>query len=700
MRSKPVRSEQLFRNLTVLFCVSHIDMIAPMKKSSVLVLVLLFLLTAVSTTNAIQPSQEAVGQFTPSECFFDTGVDFFLTPERLGFECGYVTVPETHANPNGPTIRIPVAVRLASSSTAAPDPLFLAQGGPGGDAFMFFSLLAPNTPIASNRDLVIFNQRGTLYAEPDLICEEVWDSRIPIFRTDDEDEAEQLGEDAFNQCFERLVNEEGIDLSAYDSLENAADINMIRQALGYDSYNFYGVSYGTLLGLHLINTQPDGLRSVVLDSVVPTQLNFVEQVPLTENRAYDEYLAFCSENPTCQSLYPNLEQRVTALYEELNEDPKTVRLTDGETGDSVRTEINGDTLRSIIFQLFYLRDFYAVFPRLVEDLEEGNFLFIEAIYPLFAFDRTLSEGMYYSVVCAEDNDFSPEEIDLSGVRPFIAENIREELQDIKEGCNIWNVEPLPDSIDDPVQSDIPVLLLSGRFDPITPPSYAALAAETLPNSYNYVDPIGSHGVAFGGSTCLTRIVADFLNNPTSEPSAACLENETFTEIVPPDAVQVPILNKLGNLETAATVQFGLFILFALGLLSGFVLWPIAFVIRKLQDNPQQYKMHPRARFWGRMLVLLAGVLGVIFVAGFIYFAVQIFSNIAFLTYGVFPAAARALFVLSPIILIVALTAVYLLIRAWRDSSIWGKIYTVFLSICLIGISVLLFTLRLFEPIFL
>lgn len=57
-------------------------------------------------------------------------------------------------------------------------------------------------------------------------------------------------------CFERLQSE-GIDLSAYNSLENAADVPLVVQALDYDEYNFYGVSYGTLLGLHLMRNHPE-----------------------------------------------------------------------------------------------------------------------------------------------------------------------------------------------------------------------------------------------------------------------------------------------------------------------------------------------------------------------------------------------------------------------------------------------------------
>ena len=652
--------------------------------------------TAVST-HALPATQQTIGQFTPSDCSeIDLGVDF-VSPAILGFECGYVTVPEQHSQPEGPTIQIPVAVLAAQSMTAQPDPLFIAQGGPGGDAFAVYALLAPNTPTAVSRDLVIFNQRGTLYSQPDLLCEELWDSVPDLLRSSDE-EASQISDQAITDCYQRLQNE-GINLSAYDSLENAADIELIRQALGYDTYNFYGVSYGTLLGLHLMNSQPPALRSVILDSVVPTQTNFALQIPYSENRAYDEYFAFCAADTVCSELYPDLEERLTAVYERLNENPATIRLRDDETGRTVRATIDGDDMRSIIFQLFYLRDFYAIFPRVVADLEAENYQYIQTFYPLFAFDRTLSNGMYFSVFCAEEGNFSTDELDLAGIRPFIANQSRAELDELLKSCQLWEVEPLPASANDPVQSSIPTLLLSGRFDPITPPPFADEAALTLPNGYHFVDPTGSHGNAFSGHACVDQIVANFLNNPDTAPNGSCLEEATYAGVVPDGVIQVPRLLDIANFETGALVQFGLFLLFSLLLLSGVVLWPLVFLIRRLRERPKTAVAHPTARLVSRLLVIVIGIMGLLFIGGFVINIVQLFENNALLLYSAFPASARLLFLLPLLMLLLAGVAVALLIRSWSDASVWGKVFHGLLIVCLVGNSVILFTLRLVEPLF-
>ena len=217
--------------------------------------------------------------FEPTECMF-TGIEagaMSMSADMLGFECGYVAVPEEHANPEGVTIRIPVAILRATGSNPQPDPLFLAQGGPGGDAFELFSYYLPQSSLVNDRDLVVINQRGTIYAEPDLRCTEIAEGMGELLSMPTDSGTERYNE-LLQACYQRLENE-GVNLSAFDSVENAADMDAVRQALGYDDINFYGVSYGTLLGLHLMRDYPDHLRSVILDGVVPTSSSFIASLP-------------------------------------------------------------------------------------------------------------------------------------------------------------------------------------------------------------------------------------------------------------------------------------------------------------------------------------------------------------------------------------------------------------------------------------
>ncbi|MBN1994840.1 MAG: alpha/beta fold hydrolase [Anaerolineae bacterium] len=653
-----------------------------------LILIWLYLAGLSGSTFPAAPAQaHSTGQpatFEPAPCMFK-GIDlglFTISPERLGFECGYVTVPEQHAHPDGPTIRLPVAVRRVTGAAPQPDPLFLAQGGPGGSAFEIFIMTVPGTDIAAERDIVIFNQRGTVYAQPELVCTELRESMAHLLALPSA-ESDKLWPELLNACYQRL-QAEGINLSAYNSLENAADVEAIRQALGYNEFNFYGVSYGTLLGLHLMRHHPEHLRSVILDSVVPPDLNFITSTAANENRLYNELFQFCAANPSCAASYPCLEERFLALVDQLNQAPTTLTLTHPDTGAPVAAYLDGDILREVLYQALYLSDNYAIFPKIVANLEAGNYLFLEKILPLIAFDRTFSEGMYYSVICAEDADFDPHTVNLDGLRPQIATTAADDLQSYLDSCAVWPVNLLPPAVDEPVVSNIPTLLLSGQFDPITPPLFANTAARTLKHGYNLVDPFSSHGVAFNHN-CINQIVQDFLDTPTAKPNAACLNSLTPAPVVPPSAITLPLLDKVARFDAPYLVQTIIAGLFLLGVLSAFIIWPIGFLVNIiLEKKPALTAKQKRLRRISRLLALVFGFTAAIFAAGLTGFVgyVLFFEN-TYLAVYTLPAAARPILFLPVILLPLALGLIGVTVFIWRErvGPVWSRLYDTFLAIC-------------------
>jgi pimeloyl-ACP methyl ester carboxylesterase len=609
-----------------------------------------------------------------------------------------VVAPERHAEPDGPTIRIPVAVRRATSAEARPDPLFLAQGGPGGDAFEIFSILVPNTEIAARRDIVIFNQRGTPYAEPDLICEETEEALPEILAATDE-EGERIYNEALDACYARL-RDEGIDLSAYNSLENAADVPLIARALGYDEYNFYGVSYGTLLGLHLMRNYPEGLRAVILDSVVSTDINFISETPESENRVFREIFAACEADPECARQYPNLEERFYTLVRQFEENPVTLTLKDPETGVSYDAHLSGAGLRSILFQLLYLPRMNAVLPKVIHDLEQGDLRYLENMWPLLAFDQLVAEGMYYSVVCAEDADIDVTEIPLETLRPEIAETAREDVQIFVDTCARWQVEQLPPSVDDPVANAIPTLLLSGRFDPVTPPAFAEAAAAGLSAGYRLVDPLASHGVAFFGD-CVNGILSDFLDDPTQAPDNSCLAAQEAPRVVPADAITLPLLAGVNSLETRTLALFGVAGLLLLVVLSPFVIWPIVYIIRAFGDGqPARDPQDRRWRLLSRAAVLVFGLVALIFASGLVGFIASILLDQTMLTALALPPSAAPIFWLPILLLLLAIGVVIALFMIWRrrgTGSTAGKVYYTLVAVAAVALVILIGSQGLLLP---
>lgn len=631
---------------------------------------------------AAAPRAQRSEAFQPAACMFD------LPPgvrDGEDIECGYLTVPEHHARPDGRTIRLAVAIIKARGENPAPDPLVMLQGGPGGSTIDFFTqvLFLPNgLRLLNDRDIVLFDQRGTLYSEPALLCTPEQSALVErtIEQRLSDEEAERLSMEAMLECRERLVGE-GIDLSAYDSLENAADIEALRVALGYEQINLYGVSYGTLLALHVMRNHPQGLRSVILDAVVPAQTNFIPEAPRSQDRAFGEMFAACAADPACSEAFPDLESRLFALVDRLNQEPARVPVTDPETGKSYQMVMDGDDLLALMFQLLYATNVLPAWPLLVDRVAAEDYTFLSRVAAQIIFDRTNAIGMYYSVICAEDADFTIEDVDLSGVRPVFAEDAERGAQALMQLCERWDVELLPASVDEPVVSEIPTLVLNGRFDPITPPAFGEQAARTLPNSYVFTFNNTGHGAATMDA-CAVSVVLQFLEDPARPPDASCIaENPAPKFLTPANLLMTPSLAAmLSWLEGQNLWQPALLFGALLVLLTPFVYWPLAWLVRVV--GGQQAVRRPgmwRTRAFAALSGL--GALGLVIGLVVVIF-VQAFENELALLFGA-PRWSAPLFALPPLLALLAAGLLVSALLGWRPSagwSGWQRVYYTLLAL--------------------
>lgn len=445
--------------------------------------------------------------------------------------CGYMTVPEEHDNPHGPTIRLAVAVVKSTSENPAPDPLVVEAGGPGASTLAGIPSMLGWVELREQRDIVLIEQRGTPYSKPYLLCEEVSNSVAKMLsQSFSEEQAPTLLTQALTTCRERLIAK-GVNLSAYNSLENTADIVMVLTALGYDEFNFYGISYATMLAQHLMRDNPDRLRSVILDGVAPLSVNGFVQLPNSADRAFRLLFESCTADPVCNHHFPNLETVFFNLVETLNKNPRTVYFASRK----IDILMTGDRL---IWQLFtnLQRGPIPLLPASIYAMANGDdSLMVSFGIPILPGSQFIS-GMSNSVLCAEETDYTESDWNLEGIYPQVGALIRAGF-DVRDECAVWNVEPLSDDASAPVVSDIPTLILSGEFDPNTPPSAGSVVAEALNNAYVYTFPGITHG-ALSDSLCAQSITLDFLDDPTHEPDASCIANMDLQFLVPTDDVQM------------------------------------------------------------------------------------------------------------------------------------------------------------------
>lgn len=644
---------------------------------------LIFLLALVVYPAAPAVAMERSDAFEPDSCMFELPNG---AVEGRDVECGWLRVPERHERPDGPAIRLGVAIVKSRAADPQPDPLVMLQGGPGGstiDTYMQV-LFAPGSRLRDlDRDIVLFDQRGTLYTEPSLICTEQLDL---VERTIEQrltyDEAERLSFEAATACYNRLAGE-GIDLDAYNSIENAADVAALVSALGYDQINLYGVSYGTLLAQHVMRDHPGILRSVVLDAVVPTSVNYITESPRAEDRAYTELFDACNADAGCRAAYPNLEQTFFATVERLNREPARVAITDDETGRSYNAVLDGDSFAGVMFQLMYASGFIPALPRIIDDATRDDFRVLTRVLPLIVFDRTFSLGMHYTVICAEDADFSVSDAPLNNLRPSIALDGRRGLESYLARCGVWKVKELGPAVDAPVVSDIPTLVLSGRFDPITPPEFGDVVARSLSRAYVYTFPDTGHS-AVGSSACADSLLRAFLDDPLQPPDAGCVAAGAPPRFVSPATVILtPVTFALASLDPGGMAPFGAFLVALALLLSAWIVWPLAWIIRLLtRERPPERRA---GASFARWLAVLAGAVGLAFTALALVAIVRMaLANDATIFYGLprsplLVATIWALGAAAPAMIVCA-------VLAWRQGwwSVPGRVFYAFLALAAAG----------------
>ena len=311
--------------------------------------------------------------YNEAPCRFD-GMWDFLGAETPQAECGYLTVPQDRTRGDGPTLRLHVAVFKARTDDPPSYPIVYLEGGPGGHALATAALGFDETflPYQENRDFIMFDQRGTGFSEPALECPEssvASDERAAQHLTVEEDIKGTV--EAINACRDRLVSE-GVDLAAYSSRESAADLNALREALGYDEWNLYGISYGTKLALTAIRDFPEGIRSVILDSTHPLEVDFYSSIPRNADRAFGTLFDSCASDPLCGSSYPDLRPDFYELVDTLNREPVLTEIAHPITGNTLDVLITGDVLVDFLFQTLYSTDLIPLLPEVLSDVNVGN----------------------------------------------------------------------------------------------------------------------------------------------------------------------------------------------------------------------------------------------------------------------------------------------------------------------------------------
>jgi pimeloyl-ACP methyl ester carboxylesterase len=458
----------------------------------------------------------------------------FDVPKGQTVTCGFLVVPEDRTDPkNKNTIKLYVAIFKAKTAKRAQDAIIYLEGGPGG-----YSLAAAGTSFsnafagfARTHDFIMFDQRGVGFSKPSLACPEEtkvsYDNvtgRVPHAK------AAERRLEALKACYDRLVAA-GVNLSAYNSAQNAADVNDLRIVLGYKEFNLYGISYGTRLALTVMRDFPKGVRSVILDSTVPLQAELYPKIPANADRAFKVFFQGCLKDRPCNAAYPNLDKVFYDLVDKLNKKPITVTAKQPYTSKKFKVLVDGHMFINMLFNSLYSSQVIIYLPMIIWEASKGDYKLVEQVMAGSLVKQDfVSTGMYFSVQCAEEVSFNSQESLVAATKSFPKIASTFDMGYYYKVCQTWKVKPAPPVENQPVTSNIPTLVMAGQYDPITPPAYGHMAAKTIKGSYMFEFPGVGHGASVG-DICPYRVAIAFFDNPKTRPDIGCVSTMTEPHFV-------------------------------------------------------------------------------------------------------------------------------------------------------------------------
>ncbi len=476
---------------------------------------------AASFAAAPAASRPALPRVEPMACWF-------AVPAGRGANCGKLLVPEDWSNLAGRAIALRFVVFPATGSAAA-EPLVYVSGGPGEPAMIDAEGIqhwwdwTGSAEWLKRRDVVVFDQRGVGLSEPDLSCPELVAAGSKLFLgAVTPAEVDAAWADAAARCHQRLIAT-GVRLENYNTAATAHDLAALISSLGYPSWSLLAVSYGTRVVFEFLRDFPNGTRSAVLDSVYPPGSRPYITAGADAARSLNLLTSNCAADPVCRNLNPDLGHVLADLIQKAALHPLAVPVQVGGSTDK-RAMLDDAKLIEVLFYGLYRAQDIRRLPTVITALAHGNPgpLTPFATQALETYESSaLSHGLFLSVECHDEYPFSAPD----AVRRAAAASGRYERFALANmplaACPSWPVGAASEAEQAPLVSDVPILMLSGELDPVTPPEWAKAAAAGLPHARFFRFPDVGHGV-LASDRCADRVVASFLAEPDRPPFNSCL----------------------------------------------------------------------------------------------------------------------------------------------------------------------------------
>lgn len=424
-------------------------------------------------------------------------------------KCGYLVVPENRQIPTGKRIKIPFVMVRKPEADSVKNFTLYTTGGPGYSTIANFDSIRYRSDFLKFGGFIAFDQRGTKLAQPCLQCNEVNDAIKISYK--ENLPADSLELDAIKKCRKRLTAQ-GIDLSAYNTIESAADINDLRLVLHLDALNLLGISYSGGLMLTVVRNHPACVRSLLLNSPLPGYARYEEDALFNINDALNKIFDNCERDSANNLQYQNLRARFHQYFSDINGKVFPIAYTEKDTHNTLQVHYTKNELLDAIVNRITTNQLVNV-PFVMNELINGNHekYVTEVLDDNFSGNTGLSHGMRYSVYCSEQIAYADktlikkQELLLPWLAGYHFNNVDHAI------CSCWNVKAEPAIVKTPVYSNIPALLSSGDSDPWCPPFYNRMIKHYMPNSQLLIFHNRAHGSGFGAAGI--DFLKMFMDNP-------------------------------------------------------------------------------------------------------------------------------------------------------------------------------------------
>ena len=446
-------------------------------------------------------SAQTIPAFRLSECPFQ------ITEDAGAIRCGIVSVLADRNNSNSSYIDLSVAVLKARNKSVDSIPVVYLHGGPGSSALRtahrFF-----NSELRENADLILFDQRGSRFSGS--FCRDIGRDLFSLILRDTSLDTQAAGLAKVVKACQDDMEVKGIDFRHYKTSIIAADLEDIRQALNVTQWNVWGVSYGTSVGMAAAHKFPEGIRSLVLDSVSPNSPDWRSRTGRNFEISLNRVFELCDKSASCSNRFNSLQESYQQALERLDEQPLTT--ADGKVA------LNKHDFILIVHQLLYGPKSIEYIPLIIEMVKNGNKQFAKNITMALR-GKVIGKSLavYYAIDCQgrglESQDLLDSVESVSHLFPLTAQH--------KSVCEALNVNNIDTQALATTKSTVPTLILAGNLDPITPPITAFEVVNDFSKASIVEFPYLGHGVSLGNE-CARGIMLSFIENPERSIDESCL----------------------------------------------------------------------------------------------------------------------------------------------------------------------------------